>query len=338
VLPIAALSPSELAAELELATPWRGKQIFQWLHRSVFDFAEMTDLPQSLRRELTGKAQPLSSGVDEVLKDPDGTVKYRIKLLDGSFIESVLLSDRHGRKTACLSTQVGCAMGCRFCSTGRMGLIRSLSDYEIVEQFFLLRKDCSNIDTVVFMGMGEPLCNLENLSKAVEILNQPLGVNFSLRRLTLSTCGLLRGLRNLVERGPYIRLAFSLITADPHKRGELMPVSGENPLREIKKELIKYQNITGKRITLEVVLIAGITDRREDLKSLLDFIPPLKVLVNLIPWNPVAELPYKEPSKARVEWFERQLADHGIPAAVRFRRGRGVAGACGQLAILSKPP
>jgi 23S rRNA (adenine2503-C2)-methyltransferase len=334
VLPVAALTPSELAAELELAAPWRGKQIFQWLHRSVFDFAEMTDLPQSLRHELAGKARPLSSGVDKVLNDPDGTVKYRIKLLDGSFIESVLLSDNHGRKTACLSTQVGCAMGCRFCSTGRMGLIRNLADYEIVEQFFLLRKDFSNIDTIVFMGMGEPLCNLKNLSKAVEILNQPLGVNFSLRRLTLSTCGLLRGLRNLVERGPYIRLAFSLITADPHKRGELMPVSRENPLREIKKELINYQNITGKRITLEVVLIAGITDRREDLKRMLDFIPPLKVLVNLIPWNPVAELPYEEPSKGRVEWFERQLADHGIPAAVRFRRGRGVAGACGQLAIL----
>jgi len=334
VLLIAALTPAELTAELELEAPWRGKQIFQWLHRSVFDFAEMTDLPQSLRHELAGKALPLSSEVDKVLKDPDGTVKYRIKLLDGLFIESVLLSDRHGRKTACLSTQVGCAMGCRFCSTGRMGLIRNLSDYEIVEQFFLLRKDFSNIDTIVFMGMGEPLCNLKNLGKAVEILNQPLGVNFSLRRLTLSTCGLLSGLRKLAERGPFLRLAFSLITADPLKRGELMPVSRENSLREIKKELIKYQNITGKRITLEVVLIAGITDRREDLKSLLDFIPPLKVLVNLIPWNPVAELPYEEPSKGRVEWFERQLAGHGIPAAVRFKRGRGVAGACGQLAVL----
>ncbi len=334
MLPIAALTPAELTAELELEAPWRGKQIFQWLHRSVFDFAEMTDLPQSLRHELAGKALPLSSGVDKVLKDPDGTVKYRIKLLDGLFIESVLLSDRHGRKTACLSTQVGCAMGCRFCSTGRMGLIRNLSDYEIIEQFFLLRKYFSNIDTIVFMGMGEPLCNLVNLSKAVEILNQPLGVNFSLRRLTLSTCGLVKGLRNLVEKGPFIRLAFSLITADPHKRVELMPVSRENSLREIKKELIKYQNITGKRITLEVVLIAGITDRREDLKSLLDFIPPLKVLVNLIPWNPVAELPYEEPSKGKVQWFERQLVDHGIPAAVRFKRGRGVAGACGQLAVL----
>jgi len=305
---------------------------------SEYNFAEMTDLPQSLRHELAGKAQPLSSEVDKVLEDPDGTVKYRIKLLDGLFIESVLLSDHHGRKTACLSTQVGCAMGCRFCSTGRMGLIRNLSDYEIVEQFFLLRNDFSNIDTIVFMGMGEPLCNLENLSKAVEILNQPLGTNFSLRRLTLSTCGLLRGLRNLVERGPFIRLAFSLISADPQKRGELMPVSRENSLREIKKELINYQNITGKRITLEVVLIAGITDRREDIKSLLDFIPPLRVLVNLIPWNPVAELSYEEPSKGRVKWFARQLSVHGIPAAVRFRRGRGVAGACGQLAILSKPP
>jgi 23S rRNA (adenine2503-C2)-methyltransferase len=337
MVPISGLLPDQLSAVLGLDNRFRGRQIFRWLHaRGVTDFSRMSDLPEDLRRELAGRARALTLQPDGELLDPDGTVKVRFRLPDGAAIESVLLRDERGRLTACLSSQVGCAMGCLFCRTGAMGLLRNLEANEMVEQFLLLRRRPAEIDNVVFMGMGEPLANLDNLRQAVGVLTAREGPGLSPRRVTVSTCGLVGGLTRLAAEGPRVRLAVSLVAADQALREKLMPVARTNPLPELRRALQDYQRATGKRFTLEVVLMEGVNDRPEDAEALLDFIrsagSPLKAMVNLIPWNPVAGFPYRRPPADRVSRFERILARAGVPVATRLARGVSVAGACGQLA------
>jgi 23S rRNA (adenine2503-C2)-methyltransferase len=361
MIPVSAMLPDELAVALQLEPAYRGKQIFSWIHhRLVFDFAAMGNLPADLRRGLSGKVLAVGLKEEARLEDADGTVKFRFRLLDGEAVESVILRDRKGRATACLSTQVGCAMGCLFCRTGSLGFRRDLSAHEIVDQFLLLRscaaahagpaagggpvprdpaptRDISrspDISSVVFMGMGEPLANLDNLQQSVEVLSHS---GFSQRRITVSTCGLVEGIRSLGAREMAVRLAISLISADSDVRTRLMPINRSNPLPELRRALLDYQKILGKRITLEIVLMAGINDRSEDVESLVRFVQggngqaPLKVLVNLISWNPLPEFPYKRPEARRIEWFEQRIRQAGIPVTTRISRGSAVCGACGQL-------
>lgn len=336
MIPVSALFPDELAGTLQVVPAYRGKQIFSWIHdRLVFDFRAMSNLSATLRRDLAGRALAIALREEDRLEDADGTVKFRFRLLDGKTVESVILRDRKGRATACLSTQVGCAMGCLFCRTGSLGYARDLDSHEIVDQFLLLRSyGPPDISSVVFMGMGEPLANIDNLQRAVDVLTYG---GFSPRRITVSTCGLVEGIRSLGERKLPVRLAVSLISADSQVRTRLMPITRSNPLPQLRQALLEYQSITGKRITLEIVLMAGIDDRPEDVEALVRFVQgrdgrtPLRVLVNLISWNPLPEFPYKRPEPRRVEWFQQRIEQAGIPVTTRISRGSAVCGACGQL-------
>jgi len=332
-IPIASLTPEELTEALKLAPSFRGKQIFRWLWRGVLDFEKMTNLPLTEREELAGKAG-LTTLITETHIDEDSTVKLKIRLADGLFIETVLLVDERGRKTACLSVQVGCGMRCAFCRTGLMGLKRNLKDYEIAEQLLHLLSLYGRIDNIVLMGMGEPLENLDAVRGAVGIFHHPEGLGMSLRRITISTCGIVSGIEELAGRGPHVRLALSLVTADPSLREKLMPVTRQNPLDRVKDALISYQRKTGRRITLEIVLLAGVNDRPRDAEYLVSFARGLKVVVNLIPWNPASDLDFSSPSGEEVARFKRMLEEAGFNVTERYRRGRGINGACGQLMVI----
>ncbi len=329
------LLPAQLSEQLQISPRFRGDQLFQWIHQKlVFDFSQMSNLPAALREGLsTEYSGVLSSEVDGEHEDDDGTVKLTIRLHDGALIEAVLLADESGRKTACLSSQVGCGLGCTFCKTATMGFIRNLSAGEIVEQFLHLKQRYGDIANIVFMGMGEPLLNLEEVSQAIDVLHHPDGHNIGIRKITISTSGILDGIYRLADEGPHVRLAVSLISADQQLREQLMPIAGSTPLKELQKALQHYQQATGKRITLEYVLFRGLNTRKQDLAALQSFIRPLRVLVNLIPWNPVEELPYSEPQHSEVAGFTQMLEAAGIKTSRRYRRGRGVNGACGQLAV-----
>jgi 23S rRNA (adenine2503-C2)-methyltransferase len=328
-------TPEELVAQLELKKRFRGQQLFLWMHRDgATGFDEMSNLPAALREELTGRfGSPYSTRVSHRNPDEDGTVKIAVESSDGAAVESVLLQDREGRKTACLSSQVGCAMGCRFCRTAQMGFIRNLSAGEIVEQLYHLRNAYGKIDNIVFMGMGEPLANLEQLRRAVALLQHTDGLGMSLRRITVSTSGLTGAIYDMAEHGPPVRLALSLITTDQSLREELMPIAKTNPLPELEKALEAYRDNHKRRVTLEYVVIGGVNASPEDAEGLAALAKPLRAQVNIIPWNPVPELDFSEPSRDEVRSFIRMLEERGVTISQRYTRGRGVNGACGQLAV-----
>jgi 23S rRNA (adenine2503-C2)-methyltransferase len=297
----------------------------------------MTDIPLSLRASLDRQYSLYSSSISAHLDDPDGTVKLQILLYDQERIESVLLSDGADRRTACLSAQAGCPMACVFCKTGTRGFSRNLTAGEIVEQFLYLRSFGGAIANIVIMGMGEPLLNLPELRKALAILTDPEGAGLSKRRITISTSGIVQGIRELADAGPDVRLAVSLTTADPELRERLMPVTKANPLSALKDALLYYQRRQGQRITLETVLLGGINTREKDLQSLAQFTQGLEAIVNVIPWNPVEGVsfegkPLREPFRNEIERFKGALEKLGLKVTQRFRKGRCVAGACGQLA------
>ena len=333
-LPLAGLLPGEIADRLSLDPPYRGDQIFRSIHRGVRDFSSMTDLSADVRDRLTAGALVLASTVQDSRAAPDGSVKLRIGLADGCAVEAMSLEDGTGRRTACLSTQAGCAMGCVFCRTGLMGLKRNLTEAEIVEQLLHLEQGGTAVANIVFMGMGEPFRNWEAVRKAIEVFRHPAGRGMSPRRITVSTCGIPEGIRRLAAEGPDVKLAVSLVSADEKARRTLMPVARTHGLAELKDALAAYQKARKHRITLEVVLIAGRTDRDVDLEAVKRFVPPLAVMVNLIPWNPAPEIDFQEPSAERVAWYKTGLERAGIPVTERMRKGRGVCGACGQLAVL----
>ncbi len=327
------LLPDEIAEHLALKPSFRGKQIFEWIHTGITSFSDMTNLPLDVREGLKD-ISILSSEVSQEAVSEDGTSKITLKLHDGRFIESVVLVDDDKRKTACLSSQVGCAMGCTFCKTATMGLLRNLSAGEIVEQFLHLKARYGTISNIVFMGMGEPLANLDELIKSIEILHHPKGQNIGLRKITVSTSGIVSKIKELADRELPVRLAVSLISADRETREKLMPVAGKEPLKNLKGSLLYFQERSKKRITIEYVLMAGVNDTKEDAVKLRHFVDNLKVIVNVIPWNPVEGLPYTEPEDVVVNSFMNMLEELSIPVTKRYKKGRSVNGACGQLAVL----
>jgi 23S rRNA (adenine2503-C2)-methyltransferase len=234
-------------------------------------------------------------------------------------------------------------MGCVFCKTGTLGLLRNLDSAEMVEQFLFLRREAvaagrgnATIDNLVIMGMGEPLLNLAELRRALAVISAKEGMNFSKRRITLSTCGISEGIRELADKGPAVRLALSLTSADEALRKKLMPQSAGRPLEELKKSLLYFQKKGGGRVTLEAVLLGGINTRREDADAAAVFARGLDAVVNLIPWNPVQGLefdgrPLRSPAAGEVEGFTEMLEKQGLKVTRRFRRGSGIGGACGQL-------
>jgi 23S rRNA (adenine2503-C2)-methyltransferase len=333
--PLSGLLPEELAELLGLPL-FRGRQIFKWIHGGALSFAGMTNLPLSLREHLERGYRIRTGNPCGRLEDADGTVKLRIALEDGAKIETVLLADGRGRKTACLSTQAGCPSGCVFCKTGSLGFRRNLEASEITEQFLGLKDISRDISGVVVMGMGEPLLNLEGLRRACAVLCCVEGAGLSPRRITVSTSGVAGGIRSLADGGPRVRLALSLTTADERLREKLMPCAKNNPLPLIREELLYFQKKTPGRVTLEAVLLGGINTRREDALAMASFACGLDVVVNLIPWNPVEGLcfegrPLREPDSRETADMRRLLESMGLKVTRRFRRGRGVCGACGQL-------
>ena len=325
------LYPEEIVEKLGLSPAFRGKQIFKWIASGVTSFNEMTNLSLDLRNILEDKALIFSSHISQKLVDPDGTIKLQITLKDSLCIETVLLIDSEGRKTACVSCQAGCAMGCAFCQTGKLGFARNLTPGEIVEQFLYLEKECGKLDNIVFMGMGEPMLNLSSIRKAIGILAHKDGRFLSTRRITISTSGVIKGIYDLADNGPAVRLAISLTTADQELREVLMPIGKTNPLPELSKAINYYIEKTGKRCTLEAALLSGLNTTKESADNIKKFIGNMPVHLNVIPWNPVEGLPYKEPSSKECSNFMAMLEQRGINVTQRTRRGRKIGGACGQL-------
>jgi 23S rRNA (adenine2503-C2)-methyltransferase len=342
---LSGLPLQELEAALSPLPRFRAAQIFKWITRGASSFEEMTNLPLTLREELSRRFTLRTSVVEGRYEDR-GAVKLRLALAEGAQIEAVLLTDAKGRRAACLSTQAGCPAGCVFCKTGSLGFTRDLTSAEIVEQFLFLGAAANGaiansaaghgIDNIVIMGMGEPLLNLAELRKALAIITGKEGMNFSKRRITISTCGITGGVIDLADNGPEARLAVSLTTADEALRRRLMPITAQYPLAELKEGLRYFQRKGGGRVTLEAALLGGINTRQEDAAAAAEFAAGLDVVMNLIPWNPVAGLefegsPLREPPAQETETFVRQLETLGLKVTRRFRRGRGVCGACGQL-------
>jgi 23S rRNA (adenine2503-C2)-methyltransferase len=292
----------------------------------------MSNLPRSLRSELDSRFCLRKTTVLGSFEDSSGgAVKLRIGV-EGGVVETVALVDASGRRTACLSTQLGCAMGCVFCKTGSLGFTRNLDGAEITEQFYHIRELYPDISNIVFMGMGEPLLNLEGLRAALSVLCETM----SPRRITVSTCGIIGGITSMADDGPPVRLAVSLTTARETLRGRLMPVSAAHPLAHLKEALLYYQKRRGRRVTLEAVLLGGVNTGVEDAEAMAAFALGLDVVVNLIPWNPVENLvfdglPLKEPSIAETSAFRAALEKSGLKTVLRRKKGRGIAGACGQL-------
>jgi 23S rRNA (adenine2503-C2)-methyltransferase len=356
---LSGLPLDELTKILQPFPRYRAAQIFKWISSGVSGFEEMSNLPQPLRKELTEKfiLRPVVT-VEKHCGD-DGSAKLALRFADGVWAEAVLLSDisgrrrLQGRRTACLSTQAGCPAGCVFCKTGTT-FSRNLNSAEIVEQFLLLEKTAAEIagansgespesrpvSNIVVMGMGEPLLNLGELRRALEVITCKQGIGFSKRRITVSTCGIAQGIVDLADKGPAARLALSLTTADEELRRRLMPITASQPLQDVKKALLYFQEKGGGRVTLEAVLLGGVNTRPEDARSIANFAKGLDAVVNLIPWNPVEGLEFEGkalcwPSNAEVETFTQNLEKLGLKVTRRFRRGRGIMGACGQLGKIS---
>lgn len=325
------LTSEEIASELSLDKSFRAKQIFKWIYAGAQSFEEMTNLSKDLRATLEQKAVLYSSRIKQKLEDPDGTIKLQIELFDKNYVETVLLVDAEDRKTACVSCQAGCGMGCRFCKTGTLGFARNLTAGEIVEQFLHLEHFAGKLDNIVFMGMGEPMLNLDAIRKAIHVLSDENGRNLSKRRITLSTSGIIKGIYDLADNGPALRLAVSLTTADEMLRRELMPVTNANPLPELRKAIAYYTEKTGIRCTLEAALMHDTNTGENSARQFIDFAKGLNVHYNLVPWNKVENLPFTEPTVSEVKRLVRILESSGISTTVRTKRGSKIGGACGQL-------
>lgn len=268
--------------------------------------------------------------IEKVLEAEDNTGKISIRLNDGSVIESVLLIDQSDRTTACISSQVGCAQGCKFCKTGELGLKRDLTTNEIVFQFDLLKESFKrNITNIVYMGMGEPLHNIKNVLESIRIFTDPKKYNIFLRRITVSTSGVLNGIKEMIKEKPYPGLAFSLITADQNLRNKIMPNSPD--LISIKKSLKHYQKVSNKRIIIEIINFKGINESQDEVDFIEEYLDGLDIIINLIPFNPIGNSDFEEPDMEKVKNFSKMLFDRGLKVTIRHSKGQDIAGACGQL-------
>ncbi len=329
--PLYCIDNKELQEILKLEKPFQAKIVRSFLDKGVTDFDKMTSLPKETRERLSSLSpSALTTKVENRVDSPDA-VKLVLRLEDGERIETVRLSDGSGRYTACLSSEVGCAMGCSFCATGTMGLRRNLTSGEIVEEYIQLEKLGEHISHIVFMGMGEPLMNYKEVLSAISELHREDGINISYRRITISTCGLVPGIRRLAELALPIKLAVSLVSAQNDLRSKIMKVNHNYPLPELKKALIAFQKKTTKRITLEYCMLGGINTKKESAEELSSFIRGLDVLVNLISWNKIPSLPYESPSREEVENFTRELKRLSVPFTIRRSKGAQGNAACGML-------
>ena len=331
---IKSMTLPEITALLkELGLPaFRGKQVYSWLHKGVRSYEEMSNLPKNLRETL---AQQYPIYAPRVVRKQesqrDGTIKYLWQLHDGNCVETVLMRYNYGN-TVCISTEVGCAMGCAFCASTRGGLVRRLEPYEMLDQVLFTQIDSGlPVSRIVLMGIGEPLDNFDNVMRFLELVNSPEGMNLSMRHISLSTCGLVPKIDELAKRKLQISLAISLHGPNDAIRDTIMPVNRAYPMEQLLAACRRYFDATGRRLHFEYAMIDGVNDRECDAKELLRKLKGLPAHFNLIPLNYVEESPLKPSSKANVARFQRILEDGGITATVRRTLGGDIDASCGQL-------
>ena len=317
----------------ELNQPtFRAKQVYSWLHKGVRDYAEMTNLPKALRDVLAEK-YPICA--PEVVRkqesQKDGTIKYLWKLSDGNCVETVLMRYHYGN-SVCISTEVGCKMGCAFCASTLGGFVRQLEPYEMLDQVLFTQVDSGlPISHIVLMGIGEPLDNMENVLRFLELVNSAEGMNISMRHISLSTCGLVPKIDELGDYKLQISLAISLHGSNNAIRDRIMPVNKAYPIEVLLPACRRYYDKTSRRIHFEYAMIDGVNDSLQNAKELLQLLKGLPAHVNLIPLNHVEESPLKPSSKAAVAAFQKALEDGGVAATVRRTLGSDIDASCGQL-------
>ena len=314
------------------ASKFRARQIHNWIYlKSVKSIDDMTDLSVKFREELKQAASVTDTKIKVKQVSSDGTIKYLLEFPDGECVETVLMRfDNRANLTACVSSQVGCAVNCSFCATGKRGFIRNLSYKEIIEQVLTIQRDTGlKVTNVVFMGQGEPLLNLENVLKAMEIFNE----NFQIgaRRLTLSTSGIVPKINELANLDMQSTLAISLHAPNHEIRSKIMQIENKYPMPELKKALKNYVEKTGRRITIEYLLIKDLNDTLESAKQLVDYLRDIKCNINLIPYNPTEKNDYQKPSNNSIMRFKSFLEQSGKKVTVRLERGADIDAACGQL-------
>ena len=325
----------ELQCELEKMgeKPFRSRQIYAWLHEKLVDsFDEMTNLSKALREKLAQeyeikKVEVVAHQVSKV----DPTEKFLFELSDGNCIESVLMKYNYGN-SVCISSQVGCRMGCRFCASTIDGLERNLEVSEMLRQIYKIQRiSGERVSNVVIMGTGEPLDNYDNFVKFIHMLSDTHGLHISQRNITASTCGIVPNMRRLADEGLQITLALSLHGSSQEKRKKLMPVANKYDLKEVLSACDYYFEKTGRRVTFEYSLVAGVNDREEDKEELTALLGKRNCHLNLIPVNPIKERDFKKPDSKKAAEFQNKLEKNGINVTIRRERGSDIDGACGQL-------
>jgi len=338
------LLPSELETFFQLLgqSAFRARQLVRWLYvRRVASFEEMTDLSRPLRTRLQEVAVLPDLRPASPLESRQDTTKFLFTLADGNPIESVRMRYLEhlgpGRVAVCLSSQVGCAMGCEFCASGRLGLVRNLEAWEMVDQVLqiqrLLDRADERVANVVFMGIGEPLHNLRNLLRAIRILNHGDGLGIGMRHIAISTSGVVPALQRLARKKLPLKVAISLHATTDELRSRLMPVNRRWNLQELLAACREYQAATGRRMTFEYVMLEGVNDSLEEADRLVALLAGLRSLVNLIPWNPVDHPVFRRSSKSRVRAFQERVQLGGVRCTVRHEKGSDIEAACGQLRL-----
>lgn len=332
---IKSLTLSELKSEMESLgeKPFRAKQIYEWMHKKLAaDYGEMTNISAALAGKCRERYSYTALKAVRVQESQiDGTRKYLFELSDGNTVESVWMRYKHGN-SVCISSQVGCRMGCRFCASTLDGLERNLLPSEMLDQIYAItRHTGERVSNVVVMGSGEPMDNYDHLLRFIELLTDENGLNISQRNITVSTCGIVPMMRSLADRKLQITLAISLHAATDEKRRQLMPVAESFSLQELMEACAYYFEQTGRRITFEYSLVKGVNDTEEDAEQLAALVGNLNCHVNLIPVNPIKERDYVQSEKYAVEAFKNRLEKKGVNTTIRREMGRDIDGACGQL-------
>lgn len=312
---------------------FRAKQLYDWLHKKqVTSYEDMLNIPKSLKDKLAKEYELKTVAIEQVQESRlDGTKKYLFRLTDDNLIESVFMRYEHGN-SVCVSSQVGCRMGCRFCASTIDGLVRNLTAGEILSQIYAIMKETGErVSNVVIMGSGEPMDNYDNVVAFIRMLTDDKGINISQRNVTLSTCGIVEGIDRLADEELAITLALSLHAATDEKRRELMPIANKYSLDEIIGACRRYFDRTGRRLTFEYSLVGGVNDHNEDVQNLCRLLKGLNCHVNLIPVNPIKERSYVQSTNEAIHAFKNKLEKNHINVTIRREMGRDIDGACGQL-------
>lgn len=317
----------------EMGQPqFRAKQIFRWVHqKQVTNFTQMTDQPKILINRMQDEFYIAQLSVRRCQHSKDGTIKYLFELFDGNCIETVLMRYKYGN-SVCVSTQVGCRMGCRFCASTQGGRVRNLEAGEIAAEIYAVMKDIGErITHVVLMGIGEPLDNFDNVIDFLEILSSSDGINIGMRNFSLSTCGLVPMINKLAEKKLQLTLSISLHAPENAMRSSMMPVNDAYPIEELMHACRNYQKVTGRRISFEYSMVRGVNDSDETAFELAKIVRGMGAHINLIPINPVDGSPYSASDDSNIHHFQRKLQELGINATIRRRLGQDISAACGQL-------